>query len=517
MEANNLIGGAWLAARYGLQLVIPLAVQSRIGGRRRTELVEGVAIETVVEAMRPAASVRGHLTFHLKHEVLHLELLSRLFEQLDAAELVGWIQQEPTGQYARRAGFLYEWLTGRELELKTAIGGAYVDVVNDRKLVAASPGKSTAIRRWRVRDNLPGTAAFCPIVRKTREWSAAVAVDVRLLLHDLEAEFGKEALLRSAVWMTLRESKASFAIEGEADQADRIERFADVLARRTGEGELPVTDPALGELQGEILGGRTTLQQFGVRQSPVFVGEVVRFQEVVHYVAPPADALSRMLNGLAVFWERTQGQSTVMRSAVLAFGFVYIHPLADGNGRVHRFLINDALRRDGVVEEPMIVPVSALITRDAAEQRAYTRLLDTVSRPLMTALTGTYGFTEVQTTYPDGIQSNFRFSGEPMARPLWRHLDLTQHVVWLADALTRTIHEHMRDEARYLQQHAQARAAIKEIVEMPNLQIDRIIRSIEANQGKRSNALAKEMPVLSEPGLWEAIVDAIAVAFHRKD
>jgi hypothetical protein len=75
----------------------------------------------------------------------------------------------------------------------------------------------------------------------------------------------------------------------------------------------------------------------------------------------------------------------------------------------------------------------------------------------------------------------------------------------------------MRDVARYLQQHAQARAAITEIVEMPNLQIDRIIRSIEANQGKRSNALAKEMPVLSEPGLWEAIVDAIAVAFHRKD
>ncbi len=290
-----------------------------------------------------------------------------------------------------------------------------------------------------------------------------------------------------------------------------------MLARRTGEGELPVTDPALGELQGEILGGRTTLQQFGVRQSPVFVGEVVRFQELVHDVAPPADALSRMLNGLAVFRERTQGQSPVMRSAVLAFGFVYIHPMADGNGRVHRFLINDALRRDGVVEEPMIVPVSALITRDAAEQRAYTHLLATVSRPLMSALTGSYGFDQELTTYPDSIQSSFRFSGEAMARPLWRYLDLTQHVVWLADALTRTIHEHMRDEARYLQQHAQARAAMKEIVEMPNPQIDRIIRSVEANQGKRSNALAKEMPILTEPGIWEAIVDAIAVAFHRKD
>ena len=247
-----------------------------------------------------------------------------------------------------------------------------------------------------VRDNLPGTAV-CPIVRKTREWSRAVAVDVRQFLQELEAEFGEELLLRSAVWMTLRESKASFAIEGEADQADRIQRFADVLARRTGEGELPLSDPALGDLQREIMGAHTTVQQFGVRQSPVFVGEVMRFQEVVQYVAPPPDELNAMLNGLAVFWERTEGQAAVMRSAVVAFGFIYIQPLADGNGCLHRFLINDVLRRDGDVEDPMIVPISTWITRDAAQLRAYNRLLDSVSRPLMTALKGQCRFTELQT------------------------------------------------------------------------------------------------------------------------
>lgn len=63
--------------------------------------MDGVAIETFVESMWPAPSLRGHLTFHLKHEVLHLELLSRLLEQLDQAELVDWIQQDPSGQYAR--------------------------------------------------------------------------------------------------------------------------------------------------------------------------------------------------------------------------------------------------------------------------------------------------------------------------------------------------------------------------------------------------------------------------------
>ncbi len=513
MEAKNLLGGAWLVARYGSELVIPLAVQSRIGGRRTTQVVEDITTETFVEGMCPSANLRGHLTFHLKHEVLHLEMLSRVFSRVDSAELVAWINDEPGGQYARRAGFLFEWLTGRELEVHATISGAYVDVVDDRKLVAASADRSVTNRRWRVRDNLPGLPAFCPIIRKTGDFDQAVTVDIQRLLNDLALEFGEDVLLRSAVWMMLRESRSSFAIEGEADQSDRIQRFADVLARRTGQGTLPLDGSSLAQLQSEILGRSTTLQKFGIRQSPVFVGEVVRYQEVVHYVAPPSDDIYAMLQGLAVFWERTQGQSAVMRSAVLAFGFIYIHPLADGNGRVHRFLINDVLRRDGVVKDPMILPVSSLIISDSAERRAYDRILDTVSRPLMGALAGHYEFASMQTTYPDGIHSNFVFRGNEIARPIWRYLDLTRHVAYLADVLARTIREDMREESRYMRSHAQARAAIKDIVEMPDMQIDRIIRSVEANQGQLSNVLSKEVPLLAEPGIWEAILQAVERAF----
>ncbi len=516
MDIQNLLGGAWLVARYGIHLVMPLPVQSRVGGRRTTtHLADGIKTETFVESMRPGADVRGHITIHLNHLLLLLELLWRWWERVDAAELVAWIDDEPSGQYARRAGFLYEWLTGRKLDVQAPVAGPYVDVLDERKLVAASPGQSVPNRRWRVRDNLPGSPAFCPIIRKTSDVDEAVAVDIQGLLHELALEFGEDVLMRSAVWMTLRESKSSFAIEGEADQADRIQRFADVLARRTGEGALPLSDAWLAQLQSEILGRRTTLQQFGIRQSPVFVGEVVRYQEVVHYVAPPAGDMQAMLDGLGVFWDRTQGQSAVMRSAVMAFGFVYIHPLADGNGRVHRFLVNDALRRDGLVKAPMILPLSSLISNDAAERRAYDRILDTISRPLMSALAGSYQFAPTQTTYPDGIRSNFVFKGEPIARPVWRYLDLTRHVIYLADVLARTIRDDMRKESRYLRSHARARAAIKDMVEMPDLQIDRIIRSVEANQGKLSNVLSKQIPLLAEPGVWESIVQAVTRAFYE--
>ncbi len=48
-----------------------------------------------------------------------------------------------------------------------------------------------------------------------------------------------------------------------------------------------------------------------------------------------------------------------------------------------------------------------------------------------------------------------------MARPVWRYLDLTRHVVYLADVLVRTIREDMREESRYMQRHAQARAGFR--------------------------------------------------------
>ena len=281
MTTQDLIGGAWLVAQYGIDLAMPLSVQSPLGGRNKTERVEGTTTETFVEGMRPSANLPGHLTFHLKHEVPRLEMLSRLFDCVDTAELVAWIEGELSGQYARKAGFWYEWLTERALNVHFPMAGTCVDVLDEHKLVAASKVLAVPNRRWRLRHNLPGSPAFCPVVRKTSEVHEALSVDLQRLLNDLALEFGGDVLMRSAVWMALRESKSSFTIEGEADQADRIQRFADVLARRTGVVALPIDNESLAQLQTEILGRRTALQQVGIRHSPVFVGEVVRYQEVV--------------------------------------------------------------------------------------------------------------------------------------------------------------------------------------------------------------------------------------------
>lgn len=474
-----------------------------------TKVMDDYCLESYTEAMRPADQPAAHLQFHLRHEVIYLEFLSHLFTKVGSSFVQEWVNAEPTGQYARRAAFLYEWLTGDLLSVPERLGGNYVDILDSKKVIAASPEHSVKNKRWRVNDNLPGTLYFCPLVLNSETITAAMNINVSGMLNDLNIEFGEDLIRRAAIWLTLRESKSSFAIEGETDNASRIERFADTMVRRIGQGELPLSDSTLEQLQADILGPRTSLTRFGVRQSPVFVGESHRYQEVVHYVAPPADDAALMLQGLQVFLERTQGQSSIMRAAVLAFGFVYIHPLADGNGRVHRFLINDILRRDGIIPAPVILPISAVITENPSEQLNYASVLDEISKPLMQDVRESLHFSTQYTSYPDGVVSNLEFKGNSRARPIWRYPNLGTHVLFLSRIIQRTITEEMREQSRYLRRHLRARELIKEVVEMPDQQVDRIIRSIDNNRGELSNVLAKEMPILKQDGIWSEIVNAV--------
>ena len=196
------IGGAWLVRQYGIDLVMPFVVTSRIAGRRATHVGQPTTTESHVETIRPEPTLRGHLTFHLKHEVPHFELLSRVFARGDAGEVSAWVAAEPTGQYARRAAFLHEFFTGQQLPVPAGLGGGYHDAIGADGLVAATPERAVLNKRWRIRDNMPGTRAFCPMIVKAQAGSAALDLDVRGLIHALEVEFGAELLMRSAVWMT---------------------------------------------------------------------------------------------------------------------------------------------------------------------------------------------------------------------------------------------------------------------------------------------------------------------------
>lgn len=226
-----------------------------------------------------------------------------------------------------------------------------------------------------------------------------------------------------------------------------------------------------------------------------------------------------MLNALRSFEIRTRGADPVARAAAVSFAFVYLHPLSDGNGRIHRFLINHLLAADGAVPANIIIPVSATIAGTARGRAEYDHALEVISKPFMQRYADSYRFGP-QRTCPDGVISDFEFLQTDDARHAWRYLDLSKHVHYLSDVLRQTVEHEMAEEALALRQYDEARTAIKNVIEMPDQDADRIIRSLKQEEWTVSNKLRKSLPQIFEEGgalfaHHSRIVAAVRAAFEE--
>lgn len=133
------IGYQWLAERHGIAPIQPFPRTTSIG-RRDLRFKNGITRVQLPDSYQPEETDAGHLAFALKHEGVHLEFLARLFESLPPQELEDWIRSEPSGKYSRRCCFLYEWLTGRELNPDLPASGPYVLALDpDTCLTSMSP------------------------------------------------------------------------------------------------------------------------------------------------------------------------------------------------------------------------------------------------------------------------------------------------------------------------------------------------------------------------------------------
>lgn len=494
--SDILWGFERLAQWHEIQLVQPLFSCSRLGSvRQRAATPEGETL-TWPAQYQPADTLRGHFEFGLKYERLNLEFFSRLFQRIGAAEVVAWVREEPTGRYARRTAFLYEWLTGQTLAVPDTVANVpYVDAIDANLYLTAQ--RPERVRRWRVNNNLPGVAAFCPMVYLGPPTERNGLFDVAAGVQALDDAYGPELLLRSAAWLIFKESRASFAIEHEADQADRVKRFAATIGQFSGRMDDPLAPASLLTLQKAVLGDKAL--RLGIRQSPVFVGQNSFRTQVVHYIAPHEALVDEMLAALRHYEARTRGDHPVARAAAVSFAFVYLHPLADGNGRVHRFLINHLLAADQAVPTNLIVPVSATIAGSAKGRADYDAVLERVSKPLMRLYANGYRFGP-RRTCPDGVLSDFEFLQAQDAQHAWRYLDLTGHMHYLSGLLRQTVEHGMAEEAQFLRQYDAALGALKALVEMPDADADRVIRSLQQENWTVSNKLRKELPQIFQAG-----------------
>ena len=155
----------------GHWLPTPVVV-SRVGpGARRTLVADGRTVERYPTSYGPEDSLVGHLRFALRYEPTDLGVLLAAFNTAGAAQVVeAWIRSEPTGAYARRAWFLFEWLTGRTLDVPDAGAVGYVPTPRKRRAASRS---STRRRRASVQGaSSPRSGQPVRLSRSTRAaWS----------------------------------------------------------------------------------------------------------------------------------------------------------------------------------------------------------------------------------------------------------------------------------------------------------------------------------------------------------
>ena len=150
--------------------------------------------------------------FALKYEDIDLLILKRIFQHIGEKTIKKAILNEPTGQYSRRVWFLYEWLLGTQLDIPDLKTGSYVEILNPELQYSGPIVNST---RHRVKNNLPGPPEFCPLIRRTEKLEKYISSKIQESITKGLDSRDKELIRRTAAFLLLKDSKASFAIEGE--------------------------------------------------------------------------------------------------------------------------------------------------------------------------------------------------------------------------------------------------------------------------------------------------------------
>ncbi len=113
-ERATPVGYSALIAAYDLPLPLPPRLAA-IAERHHPVATPDWTMLT--PRHRPDSTLAAQLTFAIKWEGVDLAVLAQLFRVVEPGEIANLVAATPTGSFARRIWFLYEWLTGTVLDL----------------------------------------------------------------------------------------------------------------------------------------------------------------------------------------------------------------------------------------------------------------------------------------------------------------------------------------------------------------------------------------------------------------
>jgi len=472
MEVNILenrpAGYAYFVDRFELESMPHWHISYvSLSGSHKSKVHDGVTEDIYPVRYWPGDGIGDHLEFALKYDGVSLGLLSLIFANISTDSVIEYIKSKPIGKYSRRIWFFYEFLTGNKLPVDNITSGNYIEALESKKYYTVANGNKSL--RHRIVDNLLGTKKFCPVVRRTKKLSEKDSSDLRIKCQDIVTAYPKELLRRALGYLYNKETKSSFEIEHIKSDASRTEKFISSL--KLAETEDFCEKEKLLELQNRIVDSRFRDNDY--RTSQNYVGQTVSYQrEVIHFVCPKPNDLPNLMEGLIDSHKRMKAGdvSPVIHASIISYGFVFLHPFVDGNGRIHRFLIHNILALRKVVPSGLMFPVSAVMQKNPLD---YDRSLEAFSRPLVQL-----------TDYQLDELGQMKVNNDTAC--WYQYMDMTFQAEALFEFLNKTIEEELVEELNFLAAYDKTKKAVQYIIDMPDRLIDLFIQLSLQNNGHLS-------------------------------
>ncbi len=466
-------GYRYLVNKFGLKAFEPeIGVRTDSACNRRMET--GAMIIMPPSSAPKTQAPLDHILFALKTEGIDLQVLSQALPLVAPGELAEAVRKTPSGIYLRKAAFLWEAFTGKTLEDVTP-SGRPTPLFDSSKYLT---GRVIRNKKWRVDFNGLGTLRYCATVRRTPAIEKALHENTLQKAGEWLMRIGKEPAERAMQWAYLNETRGSFALERENADLNRTERFAKLLQHCADAENL--SEDWLCELQNDVVSSPYyAAATFRTEQN--WLGKVIgRGVSSVTYVPPAPEALTGLMedwmtatDGLA------EGADPMAAAAVASFGFVYLHPFMDGNGRLSRFLIHRQLARSGALANGVLLPISVAMKKNEA---AYLEALAAYSekvRPFW-RISWTGGTPEFA----------FDFLGSDA---IYRYWDATRQTEFLHRMAQEALDVHLRDEVEYLALYDRLEKAVDEAFDLPSALLTRAVSVLIDSNGRFSKNFRKKM------------------------
>lgn len=428
---------------------------------------------------QPEQNLYKQLVFAIKYEGINLLVFKSLFNSITKEEIETIVNTEPMGQYSRKIWFLYEWLQKEEINIHVDLKKRKYIPLLDEKLQYTIKGIESP--RHKIINNLPGTVDFCPLIFKTEKLETYIAANLSEQKNTFLNSVHKDVLQRASSFLLLKDSKASFTIEGENPGNNRATRWGKAIGQ-AGQKNLSIEE--LIRLQ-QIVIENSRFVKMGLRTEGGFVGEHDRItgEPIPDHISAKQQNIEQLLNGLittnAIVQEETY--DAVLAAAIIAFGFVFIHPFVDGNGRLHRYLIHHILAQKEFTKQGVIFPISASILDHIDD---YRKVLENYSHPLLDCIQ----WNETEDHNVEVINETIDF---------YRYFDATKQAEFLYDCVDDTLDRVIPNEVNYLQKYDEFKKYLDNNFEMPDKTVAMLVRFLEQNKGALSKrALNKEFSIL---------------------